>query len=76
MLDGVDCFIWFKYMWGDNVLGLIYVVIYGDFVLIKSDIEVVVIMGNLMGWYFVLVCVGVVLFEVGFKIVNMMGSFM
>lgn len=75
-LDGADRFTRSKHTRGDNASGLIYAATYGDFASIKSDIEVVAITGNSMGWYSALACAGAVSPEAGFKIANTMGSFM
>lgn len=75
-LDGADRFTLSKHTRGDNASGLIFAATYGDFASIKSDIEVVAVTGNSLGWYSALACAGAVTPENGFRIANTMGSFM
>ena len=60
---------------GDNASALIYAASYADF-LSLSEIDVVAVTGNSMGWYTTLACAGALTAEQGFELVNTMGRMM
>lgn len=76
-LDSAKRFSLSKFTRGDNASSLIYACSYLDFLSIEqSAIDVVAVTGNSMGWYTALACSGAVTGEVGFRIVNTMGTLM
>lgn len=76
-LDGAARFSHAKHGAGDNASALIFAASYGDFLAVnRSEIDVVAVTGNSMGWYSALGCGGAVSADTGFDIVNTMGRWM
>ena len=76
-LDGADKFAPSLHMTGDNASLLIYACALADFAAIDRDrYDVVAVTGNSMGWYLALACAGVLTFESGALLVNIMGGMM
>ncbi|WP_425045190.1 ACP S-malonyltransferase [Primorskyibacter sp. S87] len=65
-----------KYSRGDIASPLIYAASLADVRALASDIEVVAVTGNSMGWYSALAAAGALGPEDGFKVVNTMGTLM
>jgi len=62
---------------GNNASPLIYACAYADFLSIdRSDIDVVAVTGNSMGWYIALACAGALSAEAAMAVVNTMGTLM
>lgn len=65
------------HMTGDNASLLIYACALADFAAIDRDrYDIVAVTGNSMGWYLALSCAGVLDFEAGGRLVNIMGGIM
>ena len=76
-LDGAARFSGAKHTSGDNASPLIYACGYADFLSIdRTQIDIVAVTGNSMGWYTALACAGAVSAMGGFEIVNTMGRLM
>ncbi len=76
-LDSADKFAPSMHMTGDNASLLIYACALADFAAIDRDrYDVVAVTGNSMGWYLALACAGVLTFESGALLVNIMGGMM
>jgi acyl transferase domain-containing protein len=76
-LDGAARYSVAQHTRGDNASALIYAASYGDFLNIdRSEIEVVAVTGNSMGWYSTLACGGALTPEDAFRVVNTMGTLM
>ncbi len=75
-LDGAGRFSNAKHGRGDNVSGLIFAAGFGDFLSLSSEVEIVAVTGNSMGWYTTLACGGAVSPEDGFAITTTMGRMM
>ncbi len=76
-LDGAARFSGAKHTAGDNASPLIYACGYADFLSIdRTQIDIVAVTGNSMGWYTALACAGAVSPIGGFEIVNTMGRLM
>lgn len=76
-LDGATSFSLSKHTRGDNASALIFAATFGDFLSIdRSEIDVVAVTGNSMGWYSALACGGAVTADNGFLIANTMGALM
>ena len=74
-LDGAASYSIAKHTRGDNASALIYAASYADF-LSLTDIDVVAVTGNSMGWYSTLACAGALSADQGFRLVNTMGQLM
>lgn len=76
-LDGAARFSAAIHTRGDNASGLIYAATVGDALSInRSEVDVVAVTGNSMGWYSALACGGAVTPQAGFEISNTMGTLM
>lgn len=76
-IDGLNRFLIATHTRGDNASGLIFAATLGDFLSIdRSDIDIVAVTGNSMGWYSALACAGAVTPADGFRIANTMGTLM
>lgn len=76
-LDGAERFSVAIHSRGDNASGLIFAATLGDFRSIdRTDIDIVAVTGNSMGWYSALACAGAVTPANGFRIANTMGTLM
>lgn len=76
-LDGAARFSAARHGGGANASVLIFAATYGDFLsLDRSEIEVVAVTGNSMGWYSALTCAGALAPDEGFTLVNTMGRLM
>lgn len=76
-LDGAEKYSPSLHMPGNNASLLIYACALADFAAIDRDrYEVVAVTGNSMGWYLALSCAGVLDFDGGARLVNMMGRLM
>ncbi len=76
-LDGAERFSGAIHSRGDNAAPLIYTCGYADFLAIdRTQIDIVAVTGNSMGWYTALACAGAVSAMGGFEIVNTMGQLM
>jgi acyl transferase domain-containing protein len=75
-LDGAERFSVAKYSRGDIASPLIYAASLADTQSLASDIEVVAVTGNSMGWYIALAAAGALSADDGFKVVNTMGTLM
>ena len=74
-LDGASAYSVAKHTRGDNASALIYAATIADFAAI-TDVEVLAVTGNSMGWYSALACAGTLTAENGFEVVNTMGTLM
>lgn len=76
-LDGAARFTAARHTRGDNASGLIFAATLGDALSInRSEIDIVAVTGNSMGWYSALACAGAVTPQGGFEISNTMGTLM
>lgn len=76
-LDGAEKYSPSLHMPGDNASLLIYACALADFAAIDRErYEIVAVTGNSMGWYLALACAGVLDFDVGARLVNIMGRLM
>ncbi len=76
-LDGAGKFAPSVHMTGDNASLLIYACALADFAAIDRErFDIVAVTGNSMGWYLALACAGVLDFEGGARLVNVMGGMM
>jgi [acyl-carrier-protein] S-malonyltransferase len=76
-LDGAARYSLSTHSRGDNASALIYACTLGDARSIDtSEVEVVAVTGNSMGWYSALACAGALSAEGGLEIVNTMGTLM
>ena len=76
-LDGAATYSVAKHTRGDNASGLIYAATLADFRSIdRTQVEVVAVTGNSMGWYSALACGGALSAEAGFAVTNTMGALM
>ena len=75
-LDGAARFSVNKYSRGDVASPLIYAAALADAQALSDDIEVVAVTGNSMGWYIALAAAGALAPEIGFRVVNTMGTLM
>ncbi len=76
-LDGAEKYAPSTHMTGDNASLLIYACALADFAAIDRDrYDVVAVTGNSMGWYLALACAGILDFDAGARLVNIMGTMM
>jgi [acyl-carrier-protein] S-malonyltransferase len=76
-LDSAEKFAPSTHMTGDNASLLIYTCAMADFAAIDRDrFDVVAVTGNSMGWYLALTAAGVLDFDAGARLVNIMGGLM
>ena len=76
-LDNAEKFSPSLHMRGDNASLLIYACAMADFAAIDRDrFDIVAVSGNSMGWYLALACAGIVDFDSGARLVNIMGGLM
>lgn len=75
-LDGAARYSVARHTRGDNASALIYACTLADFFSIDSDIDLLAVTGNSMGWYSALACAGALSPADGFEVVNTMGSLM
>ena len=76
-LDGAERFSLAKHSRGDNASALIFAATLGDFLAIdRTEIDIVAVTGNSMGWYSALTLGGALSPEDGFTVVNTMGALM
>jgi len=76
-LDGAARFSLSKHSRGDNASSLIYAATLGDFLSInRTEVEIVAVTGNSMGWYSALACGIALSAENGFAVSNSMGTLM
>lgn len=76
-LDQAERFSIASHTRGDNASALIFAATVGDFLSIdRNKIDIVAVTGNSMGWYSALACAGVLSFETGFRVANIMGTLM
>ena len=76
-LDGAERFSMSKFTRGDNASGLIYACSYADFLAIdRAQYDIIAVTGNSMGWYTALACAGALTAQIGFEVVNTMGTIM
>ena len=76
-LDDADRFVGSQHTRGDNASPLIYTCAYSDFLSIdRTQIEIVGVTGNSMGWYIALACAGALDPMGGLQVVNTMGTLM
>ncbi|MDE4132264.1 ACP S-malonyltransferase [Phaeobacter sp. QD34_3] len=75
-LDGAERFSVATYSRGDIASPLIYAASLADAQSLASDIEVVAVTGNSMGWYIALAAAGALSADDGFTVVNTMGTLM
>ncbi|MEE9432713.1 MAG: ACP S-malonyltransferase [Sphingorhabdus sp.] len=76
-LDGAEKFSPSVHMTGDNASLLIYACALADFAAIDRErFDIVAVTGNSMGWYLALACGGVLDFDGGARLVNIMGGLM
>ena len=75
-LDGAARFRQALYSRGDVASPLIYACALADARALASDIEIVAVTGNSMGWYTALAAAGALSPEDGFRVVNTMGTLM
>ncbi|WP_170603499.1 ACP S-malonyltransferase [Ruegeria arenilitoris] len=75
-LDGADRFSAAKYSRGDVASALIFSASLADSQNLASDIEVVAVTGNSMGWYSALTAAGALSAAEGFRVANTMGTLM
>ena len=76
-LDQAQKFSLAKHTRGDNASALIFASSLGDFLSIdRSEIDIVAVTGNSMGWYTTLACAGATNAQDGFRIANTMGMLM
>lgn len=74
-LDSASSYSIARHTRGDNASALIYACTIGD-VMSLSDVEIVAVTGNSMGWYSALACAGAFSPMDGFTVVNTMGTLM
>ena len=74
-LDGASAYSVAKHTRGDNASALIYAATISDFAAI-TDVEILAVTGNSMGWYSALACAGALTAQNGFEVVNTMGTLM
>jgi [acyl-carrier-protein] S-malonyltransferase len=76
-LDAAEKYVPSVHMTGDNASLLIYACALADFAAIDRErFDIVAVTGNSMGWYLALACAGVLDFEAGARLVNIMGDMM
>ncbi len=76
-LDGAEKYSPSLHMPGDNASLLIYACALADYAAIDRDrYDVVAVTGNSMGWYLALACSGILDFQAGARLVNIMGTLM
>ncbi len=76
-LDSAEKYSPSQHMPGDNASLLIYACALADFAAIDRDrFDIVAVTGNSMGWYLALACAGVLDFDGGARLVNIMGRLM
>jgi len=76
-LDGASSFAMSTHTRGDNASALIFAGSLADFLAIdRTEIDIVAVTGNSMGWYSALACGGALSPENGFRVANTMGTLM
>jgi acyl transferase domain-containing protein len=74
-LDSATTYSVARHTRGDNASALIYAATLGDHLALQG-VKVVAVTGNSMGWYSALACAGALTPQVGFELVNTMGTLM